>query len=840
MNMATTTVTTEEPPQTQNWRERRGEDVHDTTMTDDAESDNNQEHYTTAGAGAINETVSQDNQKKDVPETDLEHLSENLQKTSLSTRNLPVINPITSSVMPPLNIEPHELITPMRSNVSTNLAFAQNMQRTFGDGTSGPGYGVTSTPIYMPGTGLTIPQVCQPIYTPLTNTYTYQMPPPTMGVYTPRQVGPQAFHARAPTGYTPMPAPVSAQTPKTHLTAAELQARNFRTSGGLTKDFVTSMENFKGTMQERDVTGFTIPPPPTRRNVHWKDKEREDSSPEFDIQRTDQRRRFSHTTTPMSAFFTGANTKQRTAPNSNGGGGANHSAFRPVVHPWWQTPSGNEDTYTNLQYVPTREPGPGSERQTGVLRPSALPGPPGGGGGPPGGGGGPPGGGGGPPGGGGGPPGGGGGDDPGRILGGMDQQAHMWQNLANQLQSMTNVMNMVVQNQARSPKHDRNLKKGMFPTLDFTENRRTKLLDFVYYRMEIQMVLTKNPWIFNLDLNQVISAILDDMGPGKKWAMTNFPAEHGHYGFEHIDPFYDELKRMACGPAVDTLAETDFEKFVPDPEWTPKNIGLRLKIMWECAFQPHNRAWTTLHHKYLKVIPNWLSTYLINNYFSFRGTPSEDEAGFEQLVNWAEEIICNQKLAATYKNDRRPENNQGQNTRGGGQRNGEKTNNGMSNISSGGDSNKRKDSRTSAKYDNKEGWKSTRYERAEKTASAFKHNEQTMKKLMDAGACFRCRQPGHLARNCPDSNTETRGMNNLEGASEDEGDAAGEYESSPGESDGATMSRLAANATSWFNLESMSNLERAPERQSRNIQRRVEPKNETGHPHLRLGGRPHF
>ena len=380
-------------------------------------------------------------------------------------------------------------------------------------------------------------------------------------------------------------------------------------------------------------------------------------------------------------------------------------------------------------------------------------------------------------------------------------------------------MNNQNQFQAGRPREDKRvLAKDTFPKLTFGERKHATLTQFVEWRNNVNVVFMKNPWIHQRSIDEQIAAIVDDLGEGRKWALNNFPSDNGSFHIHTMDEFYTRLKYLVCGSAVDTIAEANFEKYRPSPGMVTKHIAIRLRLHWECAFPPQTRQWQTLINKFMRCINDDLSDMLIKSIVPQRGCPPPNEMGFNTYVAWCEEIEGNEILARTLRTvkdnggrNRQPDQRNkppGQkNKHGQGQGQGQRNRGGehheekmdMSNLT-----NKDK-SESKTKGDNKTNKRKNKYERAAESAKNFKiKNSDEVKKLMDAGACFKCHQPGHISRDCtnpPKRQGGRRSMNNMETASEDEGDPAGSHDSGVADEDGATMSQMANNARSWTDPE---------------------------------------
>ena len=399
----------------------------------------------------------------------------------------------------------------------------------------------------------------------------------------------------------------------------------------------------------------------------------------------------------------------------------------------------------------------------------------------------------------------------------------MWESMAR--------MSEAVARLNQQPQKKMILKKGMFPELNFGDYKRTSLVEFMEWRKNVDLVFHKFPSLYEHGLTEILAALIDDMGEGRKSALNQFPLINGQFKVQHIEEFFEELKFLACGPAVDTLAEAEFEKFVMDTP-QPKNAALKLKLTWECAFPPHQRSYQTLMNKFMKILPNGLSDKLIKDYFPTRGYPDHSEAGFEAVVDWCEEIESNRKLAATMRNIKDTDDNRRKKKQQstGGTNNANRNESTVSTLNEG----------TAKNQDNKSkpNPRRNKFDRAANTAKSFGLSEEKKKQLMEIGACFVCQKQGHLSRNCPEKTKTMKTMNNLEDcASEEEGEPAGEFESAGDQEENASMSRL-ANATTWFNLSSMNCLQTME--RGRDQKRSTDTKNDVGRPHLRHGGRPLF
>ena len=902
--MATTTITTTEAENNPAFTQRQQEDL-DSTFEDPNDQKNDQEHYTTA-VTQQEETITANVETLDQLAAGMEnvHIAPVTQTNSLGPKIPVKTSQPTTGILDIDTMNQGPVATPHR-----RVGFTPTLL------SGAPG--MTSTPVYMAG----YPPVCQQ--------FTPYLPPPTTGQYTPQRTGPNAFHVKAPTGYTPIPTPRVTDT-------SGVMNRMYPST-----EFAASLENLQGTLKEGENQAYNLPAPRRTKTTGW-----DDSEEELDFHRRSNTNRRNQ----VPEFYSGANSRRRNVQD-----GIN--ATRPyseAVTPWFQRSTatmrpvtgsksrmntgidlgyGNPQTtrtpvtYSNgavppgpqlpplppipplppappitygpqpilyggggggvplvpqpgggMQLIPPGHPG-GNPGQPGGGVPGGNPGQPGGGvpgrnpgqpgGGQPGGG--PPG----PP--GPGNPGGGapGGQPPNQnpnFNNYMDPNMAMWQTMMRQQDAMTNVLSQL-QNQG-SHHHrldNRTIKSGTFPKLEFHENKRTKLSDFITWKRNITMVFIANPWIDNKTLDEVVSAIINDLGDGRKWALTNFLPENGRFNLANLDEFFDRMKYLACGQAVDTTAEGDFKRFKMDPSWTPTTVALQLRNMWECAYPPPQRSWQILQQKFMEVIPKHLVKTLVKSYFPLRGMPNNDELGFQYLVAWCEEIEGANKLTSILlsgRNDnprdenRNRDNPRNHNSRGRRRRDEDDKDNGESAKSASfmkktGDKKDKKEHDSGQKKNKNGDQKKSKFERASEAAKSFGINEKDQKALMDSGGCFRCKQTGHISRNCPNQKKNPpkhRNLRNMERASdEDESEEAGAHVSnSHDDRDDSNMSNLVNNATTWFNIgqpsQSMSvlrNLKEAsaharPRSQSRGRNRKRElPKNVAGPPHHRRGGTPH-
>ena len=103
------------------------------------------------------------------------------------------------------------------------------------------------------------------------------------------------------------------------------------------------------------------------------------------------------------------------------------------------------------------------------------------------------------------------------------------------------------QNQRPAPTpnvNNREIKKDTFPSLDFSEENKKSFKDWCEWRNGVELVFLANPYLRQRNIDELVAAIIRDLGKGRKYTQTTIQAdETTHtFGFQDLEEFYEKLK----------------------------------------------------------------------------------------------------------------------------------------------------------------------------------------------------------------------------------------------------------------------------------------------------------
>ena len=386
--------------------------------------------------------------------------------------------------------------------------------------------------------------------------------------------------------------------------------------------------------------------------------------------------------------------------------------------------------------------------------------------------------------------------------------------------------------------NNKEIKKDTFPSLDFSEESKKTLKDWCEWKRGVELVFIANPWLRQRNIDELVAAIIRDLGKGRKYTQTTIQADETthSFGFQTLDGFYDKLKTLVCGSAVQTKAEAAFRTF--DPRATKRKmeftmLHIELKTMWLCGYPEGQRSYQVLITKLLTIIDETMLEELISRVLPFkhpetRMVPYTAE-GYDLLREYGEEILADRELVKSYRKGDPLANKTGGQQKGGHQGGGQRQAHEPMDTSivlhpkggQGGKNNKNPPGGQNPKRQGQQGQQSqNKGQQGQNKPGAGANpsgpnglSQDEIQERMKNGTCFKCNQVGHISRNCPKKKPQGQGgrrVNNVEipDATEETGESVREYSDGNDESgyesanaySGAAITNAIAGYNAWHNV----------------------------------------
>ena len=242
-------------------------------------------------------------------------------------------------------------------------------------------------------------------------------------------------------------------------------------------------------------------------------------------------------------------------------------------------------------------------------------------------------------------------------------------------------------------------------------------------------------------------------------------------------------------------------------------LHIELKTMWLCGYPEGQRSYQTLITKLLTVIDGSMLETLISQVLprkhpDTRMVPYTAE-GYDLLREYGEEILADRELVKSYRKGDPLANKQGENQKnqGGNQRQApEPMDTSAVSKPQGGQGGK-----GGPKKNNQGGQQKQGAAAKNNPANQVRLNQDEIEERMKNGACFKCNEVGHMARNCPKKKPQRPGgrrVNNVEipDANEETGENVREYTDGNEQPEninaysGAAIANAVAGYNAWHNV----------------------------------------